>query len=150
MLRSLLDRLIDLAPDNRSEPVQQRASYDQVRTGVERDLENLLNTKCFVGELSETLPQLGRSLFTYGLSDYTAKNPSSPSVRGELRQEIERMVHQFEPRLINVSVRVEAPTGTERRVRFTIAALLRVDDEAQPVSFDAYYDSMRCEYRIKN
>ena len=86
----------------------------------------------------------------YGLSDYTAKNPSTPSVRSELRQEIERVVNLFEPRLKNVSVRVEAPEGAERRIRFTIAALLQMDDEAEPVSFDTYYDSMRSEYRIKN
>lgn len=150
MVRSLLDRLVDLEPENRMEPVQQRVSYTQLRSSVERDLENLLNTKCFAGELPETLPHLARSLLLYGITDYTAKNPSTPSVCTQLRQEIERVVGLFEPRLKNVSVRVEAPEGGERRIRFTISALLTLDDEEQPVNFDTYYDSMRSEYRIQN
>lgn len=150
MVRSLLDRLIDLEPDHRLEPVQQRACLSQLRLSVERDLEKLLNTRCFAGKLPQRLPQLARSLYCYGVADYTARNPSTPSMRGELRREIEAVVGLFEPRLKNVAVRVDPPEKGERRVRFTIAALLQVDDESQPVSFDTYYDCLRSEYRIKN
>ena len=151
MLRSLLDRLIDLDPDQRSdESVQQRFSTTQLRATVERDLENLLNTKCFTGELPEATPQLERSLLVYGLSDYTSKNPSSPSVRNDLRQEIERVIARFEPRLKKASVRVELPEGGERRVKFVISALLQMDEKSEPVNFNTYYDSMRSEYKIGN
>ena len=90
MKGSILDRLIDLDPDTRSDPVQYRSfSYNQMRSVVERDLENLLNTKCFTSDLPESFTELRNSLLTYGLSDFTSKNPATPSVRSELRQEIE-------------------------------------------------------------
>ena len=67
----------------------------------------------------------------------------------ELRQEMERTIALFEPRLQNVRVRVEVPTSGERRLLFKISALLKVEDEiAEPVVFDTFFDSNRCEYCI--
>src|SRR6185369_861235 len=104
MKGSLLDRLIDTDPDNRGESVQQRnLSYGQMRGAVGRDLENLLNTKCFLNEIPDLFTELRRSVLVYGLADFTSKNPATPSVRSELRKEIERAIDLFEPRLRNVS-----------------------------------------------
>jgi type VI secretion system protein ImpF len=151
MRQSLLDRLIDNEPEQRSESVQQRKiSYNQLRAVVERDLENLLNTKCFLTDMPESYQQLKRSLLVYGLSDYTSKNPGIPAVRSELRQEMERAINLFEPRLRNVTVKVGPPESGDRRLRFKISALLQVDEEKEPVSFDTYYDSNRSEYKITN
>ena len=151
MHQSLLDRLIDLEPESRGESAQQRkVSYNQLRRIVERDLENLLNTKCFTSDIPESFTQLQSSLLVYGLSDYTAKNPATPSVRSELHQEMERAISLFEPRLRDVTVKVEAPENGDRRLRFKISALLQIDDEAEPVSFDTFYDANRSEYRISN
>ena len=151
MRQPLLDRLIDTEPENRTESAQQRKiSYSQLRLVVERDLENLLNTKCFQMDIAESFSLLKSSLLVYGLSDYTSKNPAMPAVRLELRQEMERAINLFEPRLRNVTVRVEPPESGERRLRFKISALLQVDEESEPVSFDTYYDSNRSEYKIAN
>jgi|ERR1039457_520021 type VI secretion system protein ImpF len=151
MKGSILDRLIDLDPDTRSDPVQYRSfSYNQMRSVVERDLENLLNTKCFTSDLPESFTELRNSLLTYGLSDFTSKNPATPSVRSELRQEIERAISFFEPRLRNVSVKFENPEKGDRMLKFKITALLQMDDESEPVSFDTYYNINRCEYNISN
>jgi len=151
MKQPLLDRLIDMEPEQRVESVQQRKmSYDQLRAVVERDLENLLNTKCFLMDIPESFAELKNSLLVYGLSDYTSRNPAAPEVRSELRQEMERAISLFEPRLKNVTVRVEPPELGDRRLRFKISALLQVDEEKEPVSFDTYYDSNRSEYKITN
>jgi type VI secretion system protein ImpF len=149
MQASLLDRLIDLEPDNSREPVQYRQiTYNQAKEAVGRDLENLLNTKCFTPDIPDSCSELGRSVFTYGLSDFTSKNPASPSVRTELRQEIEKAIQLFEPRLQKVTVRIDDADRKEHKLRFKIAALLVMDHESEPVSFDTFFDINRGEYTV--
>lgn len=149
MQGSILDRLIDMEPDTRGESVQYRSiSYNQLRAAVERDLENLLNTRCFPNEIPDSCTELCKSLLVYGLADFTSRNPSVPAVRTELRQQIERAIALFEPRLRNVAVRVESPAQGERRFMFKITALLKFEEMTEPVSFDTFFDSNRGEYSI--
>ena len=146
---SILDRLIDNEPDLSQEPVQRRlTTFSQVRNAVGRDLENLLNTKNYLSSLCDDYPELSRSLFVYGLPDFTSTNPRSPSVRLHLRQELEKAIARFEPRLRNVSVRIEDAGKNERNLRFKINALLFLDPLAEPVTFDTIFDVNRCEYSI--
>jgi type VI secretion system protein ImpF len=120
-----------------------------MRVAVERDLDYLLNTRCFPSEIPDSCTEVRKSLLLYGLTDFTSRNPSLPSVRTELRQEIERAIALFEPRLRNVMVRIENPASGERRLMFKISALLQIDDDrAEPVSFDTFFDSNRGEYSI--
>lgn len=149
MQETILDRLIDTEPDKSDEPVQKRSmSYSQLRGSIERDLENLLNTRCFPEEIPASSREIRKSLLLYGLPDFTSRNPSTPSVRTELRQEIERAITLFEPRLRNVTVRVESPVRGEQRFMFKISALLHLDDGDESVNFDTYFDSNRGEYNI--
>jgi type VI secretion system protein ImpF len=151
MKGSILDRLIDLEPDVTAESVQYRNySYNQLRGMVERDLENLLNTKCFTSDIPDSYVELRNSLFGYGLSDFTSRNPATPSVRTELRQEIEHSISLFEPRLSNVAVKFEGSEKGDRRIKFTITAMLIMGDESEPVNFSTYYDINRCEYNISS
>ena len=75
-------------------------------------------------------------------------NPKSPSVRHQLRQELEKAIAQFEPRLRNVTVRVEDQGTDLRNLRFKINALLFLDPGTEPVTFDTFFDVNRCEYSI--
>ena len=150
MKASLLDRLLDTGPDTREESVLGGGiSYGQLRSAVERDLENLLNSRCYPAEIPASYTEIRKSLLLYGFADFTSRNPTLPSVQVELRQEMERAIALFEPRLQNVRVRVEMPASGERRLLFKISALLKVDDEiSEPVVFDTFFDSNRCEYSI--
>jgi type VI secretion system protein ImpF len=131
MQPSLLDRLIDQDPGVSREPVQYRQiSYSQMKAAVARDLEYLLNTKCFSPEVPEGFKELNKSVYIYGLSDFTSRNPGSPFVRTELRQEIEKAIQIFEPRLHNVTVQIEETEGNSRQLRFKISALLVMDNDA--------------------
>ena len=146
---SILDRLIDNEPGVSREPVQYRlTTFRQAKAAVERDLENLLNTKNFLSHLASGYRELNGSLFTYGLPDFTSANPKSQSVRQKLRQELETAIGRFEPRLRNVGVRIEDSDKNERNMRFKITALLVVDPLTEPVSFDTILDLNRCEYSI--
>jgi type VI secretion system protein ImpF len=146
---SLLDRLIDHEPEASYEPVQYRlTTFRQVKSAVGRDLENLLNTKCFTSSTVAEGNKLDSSLFTYGLPDFTSANPRSPSVKQKLRKEIEKAIAKFEPRLRNVKIQIEEPEINERNLRFKITALLILDPVTEPVTFDTIFDVNRCEYSI--
>lgn len=150
MRGSILDRLIDKEPDSKAESVQYRAlTSGKLREAIERDLENLLNTRCFPEEYPVSCTEVRKSLLLYGVPDFISRTISSMSARSELRQEIERTITFFEPRLRNISVRIESSVSGERRLKFKIEAVLQIDgDLAEPVSFDTYFDSNRGEYSI--
>ena len=146
---SVLDRLIDQEPDVPSEPVQYRLTdFGRVKAMVIRDIENLLNSKSTISPPPPAYRELNKSVYIYGLKDFTSLNPKSPSVRQQLGQEIKNKILQFEPRLRNVTVTIEAPAEGERTVRFKIAGLLVLDPLAEPVAFDTYFDITRGDYSI--
>jgi type VI secretion system protein ImpF len=146
---SVLDRLIDHNPGNTHEPVQNSLlSIGNIKASVRRDLENLLNTRRQIYTPASSYKEVNDSLFVYGLQDFTAHNPRSPSIRQKLRQDIEKTISRFEPRLKNVSVRIEVSDQTEYLIRFRILGLLVVESLSEPVSFDTYFDVNRGEYKI--
>jgi len=146
---SILDRLIDLEPGVSHEPVQQR-TFDlrQIKAAVVRDLENLLNTRRHILAPPAALTEVNNSLLVYGLGDFTSQNPRSPSVKQQLRQDIEKTLSRFEPRLRNVSVQFEAPHPNERNLRFRIIGMLVVDPIREPVTFDTLFDINRSQVTI--
>lgn len=146
---SLLDRLIDREPGVSHEPVQSRyATIKQIRDSVIRDLDNLLNTRRCIFEVPESCAQVHASLCTYGLKDFMSHNPRSPSIRLQIRQEVERTIALFEPRLRNVSVRIDGAETIDRSLRFRISALLVADPITEPITFDTYLDINRGEFFI--
>jgi type VI secretion system protein ImpF len=146
---SVLDRLIDHEPGVSREPVQRRfLNFAQGKAAVIRDVENLLNTKSQILYIPPAYTEVNNSLFVYGLPDFTSQNPKSISVRQQLRQEIEKTIALFEPRLKNVAVRVEEPTEKERNLRFRINAMLLLDPLTEPVTFDTYFDINKGEYTV--
>jgi len=135
--------------DPNREPVQYRfLSVAQAKETIVRDLENLLNTRQQILLPRPEYRQLHDSMYVYGLRDFSLENPQSPFVKQRLRQEIERVIARFEPRLKNVAVQIESAGKAERNLRFRITALLVVEPVTEPVIFDTYYDSSRGEYRI--
>jgi len=146
---SILDRLVDDEPGVSHEPVQYRlVSIGQIKASVIRDLENLLNTRRQILILPVEYSQVNDSLFVYGLQDFTSKNPGSPFVRQQLRQDIEKTISRFEPRLKNVSVHLETTVQNKRNLRFRIKGLLVVEPVAEPVTFDTYFNVNKGEYII--
>jgi type VI secretion system protein ImpF len=146
---SLLDRLIDDEPGVTHEPVHRRyVSVAQIKAAVIRDLENLMNTRRNILIPAESHQEVSSSVFVYGLRDYTAQNPKSPSARQHLRLDVERTIALFEPRLRNVTVRLDSPDPNERNLRFRITALLVAEPITEPVAFDTTFDANRGEYFI--
>ncbi len=147
---SILNRLIDYEPEISGESVQHRLpDFEQMKRTVVKDLERLLNTKSQILPVPSSCTETGSSLFVYGLKDFTSQNPKSPSTRHQLSRDMERAITKFEPRLRNVTVRIDTPALGERDIQLRITGLLVLDPITEPVTFDTIYDVSRCEYRIR-
>lgn len=149
IIPSILDRLIDNDPDLSKETAQDRyLDIRQIKAQVVHDLENLLNTRRHIFDPPDEFREVNESLFTYGVTDFTSQNPGNISVRKAVKQDMEKVISRFEPRLKNVSIVVEGDSMINS-LRFRINAMLVVEPESEPVSFDTFFDVNRGEYTVK-
>ena len=151
LLPSLLDRLIDMDPDQSSEPLW-RGSYrlDELREHVRRDLEFLLNTRHGRIDLVTRPGELSVSTLSFGLPDFSNIIGDGLESKERIRALVERAVIDFEPRLKNVSVVIRPPEDEfDRNIRLTIQAVLRVDPISEFVTFDTTVEtaSGACQVR---
>ena len=150
--QSLLDRLIDLSPGERSEPASTWAqSVRDLKRSVRRDLEALLNTRRTAQAATDALPELKASLYNYGLPDISSMSRDAHDSRVKLLRLVEEAISMFEPRLTNVrAALVEDPaaSATRRDLHFVIHAVLRMDPNPEPVMFDTTLDASSGEYQV--
>ena len=147
---SVLDRLIDNEPKVSAEaPLHRAESVRQLKSDVRRDLEWLLNSRRIAIEPPESLRDLGRSVYTYGMPDFSFYNIGTAKDQGRLMRVLQNAVKLFEPRLANVRiVPVELQTKGTRRVRFRIEGLLLMDPAPEHVSFDTVLQLNNGEYKV--
>lgn len=106
---SLLDRLTDVRPDVRTSTAGVKVlSMDELRDGVRRDLAALFNATALetVEDLSD-YPNVQKSTLNFGMPDLSGKTASGLDLQ-ELERALSRAIHQFEPRLIEDTVRVSS------------------------------------------
>lgn len=134
---SILDRLLDFAPDISREPPASRAkSLRDLKQSVRRDLEWLFNTRNHSDEINEQLEEVSKSLAVYGLADFTGTGVKSPGEQKKLVQSLESAIKIFEPRLMDLRVSLEPIDDIKRILHFRIEARLKVDPVPEPVTFD--------------
>lgn len=148
---SVLDRLIDKDPKNSSEaPLTRSQAERALKSGVRRDLEWLLNTRRIAIEPNESLRELNKSLYVYGLPDFSAYSAGSPKDQAKLLRAIQVTLKLFEPRLVNVQiVPQEGSEAGIQALRLRIEGMLLMDPEPEHVSFDTLIElrSGACEVR---
>lgn len=113
----LLDRLVDLAPDqSRDPPASASDTQIALRNSVRRDPEALLNARRCWRSWPEPLKELAVSPIGYGMPDFTAGTFNNPAMREDLRLEIEETIRRFDPRFLKVDVALaQAETSLEPR-----------------------------------
>jgi type VI secretion system protein ImpF len=143
LIPSVLDRLINLEPERKTEQVAGRTQVlRQMKASVGRDLQNLLNTRCRATSWPEALTELDESLAAYGIPDCVGINTGSREQQSELRRMIQQAVELFETRLTNVHVSLtDTNDPTDRALRFRIDAMLKVDPAPEPVAYDSRLDA---------
>ena len=122
---------------------------------VLRDLEHLLNTRQISDPAAFPHEHLERSVYNYGLLDFSNLSADSSRTPDEIRRLIKEAIELFEPRLTDVEV-VDPDSEEEdggsgklhRRVRFRVEATLRTDPEPERVEFDTVLDVTRKRFEV--
>jgi type VI secretion system protein ImpF len=134
---SVLDRLVDLDPSMSQEaPKSRSASLRDLRNSVRRDLEWLLNTRCYTEALDENLEEAPRSVAFYGLPDFTGLGAMNPAEQKRLSTAVETALRYFEPRFLDLKVTMERLNSVDRQLKFHIEARLDVEPAPEPIAFD--------------
>jgi type VI secretion system protein ImpF len=149
---STLDRLIDEDPETSVEAIPTRSqSVRQMKEAVRRDLEWLLNTRRVAVAPEEALKEVNRSVYIFGLPDFTAYSLNSSKDQVKLMRHLQTTVKLFEPRLANVRiVPLEDSTPGTRTLRFRIDGLLQMDPAPEHISFDTVLELTSGEYEVGN
>lgn len=147
---SVLDRLIDREPKTASEaPLTRSQSVRLMKAAVQRDLEWLLNTRRIFIDPDESLKELNRSVYVYGLPDFSSYGAASAPDRAKLLRQLMAAIKIFEPRLLNVRlVPIESEDGGIQELRFRIEGLLAMDPAPEPVSFDTVVELRSSNCRV--
>jgi len=150
---SVLDRLMDEDPKSPSveAPLTRAESVRALRAGVRRDLEWLLNTRRNPDEPGTALVETQKSVFTYGLPDFSTYAIASPQDQAKLVRVLQAAVKLFEPRLANVRVvPIEISPKGLRTMRIRIEGLLLMDPAPEHVSFDTMLQLTTGDFRVKD
>jgi type VI secretion system protein ImpF len=147
LMPSIVDRLID--PESAGTQWRHGYGIEQMVEAVQRDLEELLNTRQVVIDVPESFREVNDSIVTYGLPDLASFNAITPQQREEIGRTLEAIVSRFEPRLKDVRASmISAGNGLERRVQFRVEARLCVDP-APEVAFDTILELSTGHYSVK-
>ncbi|MGA9977055.1 MAG: type VI secretion system baseplate subunit TssE [Candidatus Sulfotelmatobacter sp.] len=133
---SVLDRLIDREPKNQSEAPLGRAQSERLlKAAVQRDLEWLLNTRRIFQAPDESLKEVNRSVYNFGLPDFSQYTMISSGDQSRLIRQVVTAIQTYEPRLANVRI-IPLESGVIQQFHVRIEGMLLMDPSPQPVSFD--------------
>jgi type VI secretion system protein ImpF len=148
---SLLDRLIDHDPESKNDPHMSRfESLNQFRRSIKRDLEFLLNTVRNADPIPDAYNELKRSVYFYGLPDLNGVALENPQDEARLLRSLEDAITTFEPRLSRVRViAYERLSKKKSSLVFHVEALLMIDPQPEPISFDTVLEIAKGSYTVK-
>ncbi len=136
---SLLDRLVDDAPESKQESREQRVlSLSKLRLCVLRDLAWLLNTsKLDTVQRMDDYPFAGHSVINYGIPDLVGTTLSSTDVP-EIQRQIRQAIWDFEPRILPESVLVKVTASDNQMNQNAMTFDIEGDLWAQPLPLRLY------------
>lgn len=145
----MLDRLIDFEPKASQEAPRSRSnSLRELKQSVQRDLEWLLNTRVFLGNIDERLEEVNKSVAVYGLPDFTGVSAKSHLEQSRMTKAIETAIKNFEPRFLDLRVTLEPISTTDKSLRFRIEANLNMEPTPEPVAFDTVLQVGGSEFKV--
>ena len=147
---SVLDRLLDFEPKALQEAPKSRSkSLRELKLSVRRDLEWLLNSRSYPGEIDERLEETPNSVVTYGLPDFTGISVRSHIELKSLKQALETAIKNFEPRFLDVKVTLDPVNNIDRTLHFRIEAYLNVEPSPEPIIFDTVLELGSGDFEVK-
>ncbi len=130
---SLLDRLTDKRPNERTESNDERVlSPAALRKAIIRDLEWLLNTGNYESsrDLSD-YEHVRRSVINFGVPEISGSLLSNIDVQ-RLERAITQAIWDFEPRILRQTLRVQASRNDEEMSRNAIVFQIEAQAWGQP------------------
>jgi len=152
LARSLLDRLIDQDPDLSGDPLRTIGEQiKELREGLRRDLEALLNTRrCPTTPSEDPDSDLSDSLLTYGADGFFTTSLVTDGQRDDFARSVEARIRQCEPRLENVRVSALPPRNPgERSLRLRIEAVHRLQRGFPAIAFETAIDPTTQRLRVE-
>ena len=147
---SVLDRLLDFEPKASAEAPKSRSkSLAELKQSVRRDLEWLLNTRSYAGEIDEHLDEVQKSVVVFGLPDFTGLSAKNDSELKRLARALEKAIKTFEPRFLNLKVSLEPVNPTDRQLNFRIEAQLNIEPSPEPIAFDTILQLGSGDFQVK-
>lgn len=136
---SLLDRLVDDAPEKEQESREQRVlSLSKLRQCVLRDLAWLLNTSTLDAiQNLDDFPFVSHSVVNYGIHDLVGTTISSADA-DEIQRKIRQAVWDFEPRIFPESVTVKVTVSDNQMNKNAITFDIEGELWAQPLPLHLY------------
>ncbi len=132
---SIFDRL---SSERHLVPEWEQGTVTELIATVERDLQNLLNTRKAVMNLSSHHDELHLSLLDYGIPDLTVININSSKQKDDFANALKKAIEHYEPRLKKVEVELlDTGNNIELILSFRITAVLQADPKPIPVVFDS-------------
>lgn len=148
LMAGFLDRLLhDFRADGGGNGSDQTPA--QFKNSVARDLEAMLNTRrVFPEHLQSAYPESAGSILGYGLMDFSHLCLGSSADREAICAAVKTAIERHEPRLRQVRASLRVTPGSARRLEFIIEAVLQTRETAEPVQFDAQFDTTTQQYAI--
>ena len=145
---SLFDRLIDDAPDTVTERISEEDVQRQIKNGMRRDLEGLLNGKRPHTRWLAANGDLASTVVGFGLPDLSTDDFGTPAVRERIRRLINLTIRAHEPRLRRVEVETDGGP-TSAGVRFRISAVMLIEEAEEAVIYDARLRPTDREFAVR-
>lgn len=146
---SLLDRLIDLDPARSQDGPKSRAtSVRELKASVRRDIEWLLNTRCYMEAEDADLEETKKSVAFYGLPDFTGMSAKNNLEQKKLSKSLETALKYFEPRFLDLKISLEPVNNVDRQLKFRIEARLDIEPAPEPIAFDTVLQIGSGEFAI--
>ena len=148
---SLLDRLLDDAPDRAADQALTRTEEMQaIRNGFRRDLEALLNTRKPCLTPPRAYGELPVSLAADGIEDFVGAPLGTHEQRQDFVAAVERAIRTFEPRFTTVMVTLVRPRESgERRQVLRIEAVARLEHGPARVTIESAHDPVNRRFHVE-
>ncbi|MBY0462866.1 MAG: type VI secretion system baseplate subunit TssE [Alphaproteobacteria bacterium] len=136
---------------NTQNKIASTSSIDELLSNMQKDLENLLNTRRQPFSLPSEFKEVTSSVLGYGLDDFSHILSFSQINLQRMAIDIEKTLRLFEPRFSKVKVEIEKDTQEHKKqVLFKIIASLNVGRKTFSVYSHLNFHLQNQIYRFLN
>jgi type VI secretion system protein ImpF len=140
IVATLLDRLLNDGP----------TTSRDVREGLRRDLENVLNNSICVIGWGNDKSSLDSSILNYGVIDITTLNVSTPDQKNNVAKELQRQIALLDPRFDEIQITVQPNRSeAEQALRLRLELSVEIDNVLESILMESLLDPLALRVSVK-